>query len=94
MCRRREGERQKILEEYAGRVGELLSGEVQQVERGKIVVMLNGVNVNAHAGAATVTIAATVAFLAGLRHEPAPAPAHAEPAPVVATRTVAPQVTL
>jgi N utilization substance protein A len=37
----REGERQKILEEYAGRVGELLSGEVQQVERGKIVVMLN-----------------------------------------------------
>ena len=37
----REGERQKIMEEYAGRVGELLSGEVQQVERGKIVVMLN-----------------------------------------------------
>jgi N utilization substance protein A len=37
----REGERQKIMEEYAGRVGELLSGEVQQVERGKVVVMLN-----------------------------------------------------
>jgi transcription termination/antitermination protein NusA len=37
----REGERAKIMEEYAGRVGELLSGEVQQVERGKIVVMLN-----------------------------------------------------
>jgi transcription termination/antitermination protein NusA len=37
----REGERQKIVEEYAGRVGELLSGEVQQVERGKMVVMLN-----------------------------------------------------
>lgn len=37
----REGERQKIMEEYADRVGELLSGEVQQVERGKVVVMLN-----------------------------------------------------
>jgi N utilization substance protein A len=37
----REGERAKIMEEYEGRVGELLSGEVQQVERGKIVVMLN-----------------------------------------------------
>lgn len=37
----REGERNKIRDEYATRVGELLSGEVQQVERGKIVVMLN-----------------------------------------------------
>lgn len=37
----REGERQKIIDEYADRVGELLSGEVQQVERGKVVVMLN-----------------------------------------------------
>jgi transcription termination/antitermination protein NusA len=37
----REGERNKIMAEYAGRVGELLSGEVQQVERGKLVVMLN-----------------------------------------------------
>ncbi len=37
----REGERQKILDEYSHRVGELLSGEVQQVERGKLVVMLN-----------------------------------------------------
>src|SRR5690606_39325250 len=37
----REGERAKIVEAYAGRVGELLSGEVQQVERGKVVVMLN-----------------------------------------------------
>jgi N utilization substance protein A len=37
----REGERDKIRNEYAGKVGELLSGEVQQVERGKIVVMLN-----------------------------------------------------
>lgn len=37
----REGERQKVREEYEGRIGELLSGEVQQVERGKMVVMLN-----------------------------------------------------
>ncbi len=37
----REGERNKIRDEYESRVGELLSGEVQQVERGKIVVMLN-----------------------------------------------------
>jgi transcription termination/antitermination protein NusA len=37
----REGERNKIMEEYAGRVGELLSGEVQQVERGKLAVLLN-----------------------------------------------------
>jgi N utilization substance protein A len=37
----REGERQRIRDEYEDRVGELLSGEVQQVERGKMVVMLN-----------------------------------------------------
>ncbi|HEX6940154.1 MAG TPA: transcription termination factor NusA [Longimicrobiales bacterium] len=37
----REGERNRIREEFADRIGELLSGEVQQVERGKIVVMLN-----------------------------------------------------
>src|SRR5512145_2680095 len=37
----REGERTKICDEFSGRVGELLSGEVQQIERGKIVVMLN-----------------------------------------------------
>ena len=37
----REGERQKVREEFADRVGELLSGEVQQIERGKIVVMMN-----------------------------------------------------
>ncbi len=37
----REGERDRIREEFAHRVGELLSGEVQQVERGKIVVMIN-----------------------------------------------------
>ncbi|MFW6330109.1 MAG: transcription termination factor NusA [Gemmatimonadota bacterium] len=37
----REGERQRIRDEFAGRDGELLSGEVQQVERGKLVVLLN-----------------------------------------------------
>ncbi|MEX1257327.1 MAG: transcription termination factor NusA [Gemmatimonadota bacterium] len=37
----REGERDRVREEFAHRVGELLSGEVQQIERGKIVVMLN-----------------------------------------------------
>ena len=37
----REGERQRIRDEFADRISELLSGEVQQIERGKIVVMLN-----------------------------------------------------
>jgi len=37
----REGERTKIRDEFTGRVGELLSGEIQQIERGKLVVMLN-----------------------------------------------------
>ncbi|HET7040866.1 MAG TPA: transcription termination factor NusA [Gemmatimonadales bacterium] len=37
----REGERNRIRDEFAGKVGELLSGEIQQIERGKIVVMLN-----------------------------------------------------
>jgi transcription termination/antitermination protein NusA len=37
----REGERNKIRDEYANKVNDLLSGEVQQVERGKIVMMLN-----------------------------------------------------
>src|SRR5207245_8760889 len=37
----REGERSRIREEFSGKVGELLHGEVQQIERGKIVVMLN-----------------------------------------------------
>jgi transcription termination/antitermination protein NusA len=37
----REGERSRIREEFANKVGELLSGEVQQIERGKLVVMLN-----------------------------------------------------
>jgi N utilization substance protein A len=37
----REGERSRIREEFSGKVGELLLGEVQQIERGKIVVMLS-----------------------------------------------------
>ena len=37
----REGERTRIRDEFSNRVGELLSGEVQQIERGKLVVMLN-----------------------------------------------------
>ena len=37
----RENERDRIRDEYSDRIGELLSGEVQQMERGKIVVMLN-----------------------------------------------------
>src|SRR5438046_803755 len=36
----REGERTRIREEFSSKVGDLLSGEVQQIERGKIVVML------------------------------------------------------
>jgi N utilization substance protein A len=37
----REGERTRIRDEFTDKVGELLSGEVQQIERGKLVVMLN-----------------------------------------------------
>ncbi len=37
----RENERERIRDEFADRVGELLSGELQQIERGKLVVMLN-----------------------------------------------------
>jgi transcription termination/antitermination protein NusA len=37
----REGERTKIRDEFSTKVGELFSGEVQQIERGKLVVMLN-----------------------------------------------------
>jgi N utilization substance protein A len=37
----REGERTRIRDEFATRVGDLLSGEIQQIERGKLVVMLN-----------------------------------------------------
>src|SRR5687767_13662138 len=37
----REGERSRIRDEFSSKVGELLSGEVQQIERGKLVLMLN-----------------------------------------------------
>jgi transcription termination/antitermination protein NusA len=37
----RENERERIRDEFNGEVGELLSGEVQQTERGKLVVLLN-----------------------------------------------------
>src|SRR5881275_2318407 len=37
----REGERSKIRDEFSSRVGDLLSGEVQQIERGELVIMLN-----------------------------------------------------
>lgn len=37
----REGERNRIRDEFADKVGELLSGEIQQIERGKLVLMLN-----------------------------------------------------
>jgi N utilization substance protein A len=37
----REGERNRVREEFADKIGELLSGEVQAIERGKLVVMLN-----------------------------------------------------
>jgi N utilization substance protein A len=37
----REGERTRVREEFADRIGELLSGEIQQIERGKLVIMLN-----------------------------------------------------
>jgi N utilization substance protein A len=37
----REGERTRIREEFSDKVGELLSGEIQQIERGKLVIMVN-----------------------------------------------------
>jgi len=37
----RENERDRIRDEFADQIGELLSGEVQQTERGKLVVMMN-----------------------------------------------------
>src|SRR6187399_145161 len=37
----REGERNKIRDEFGNKVGELLSGEIQQIERGKLVLILN-----------------------------------------------------
>jgi len=36
----REGERDKIRDEFSDKIGELVTGEVQQVQRGKIVVMM------------------------------------------------------
>jgi transcription termination/antitermination protein NusA len=37
----REGERSRIREEFSDKIGDLLSGEIQQIERGKLVIMLN-----------------------------------------------------
>jgi transcription termination/antitermination protein NusA len=37
----RENERDRIRDEFTDQIGELLSGELQQIERGKLVVMLN-----------------------------------------------------
>jgi N utilization substance protein A len=37
----REGERSRIRDEFGDRVGELVSGEIQQMERGRLVVMVN-----------------------------------------------------
>lgn len=37
----REGERSRIREEFGNKVGELISGEIQQIERGRLVIMLN-----------------------------------------------------
>lgn len=37
----RENERDRIRDEFSDRIGELLSGELQQIERGKLRVMLN-----------------------------------------------------
>ena len=37
----REGERTRIREEFGNKIGDLLSGEIQQIERGKLVIMLN-----------------------------------------------------
>ncbi len=37
----REGERSRIRDEFGHRLGELVSGEVQQIERGRLVIMLN-----------------------------------------------------
>jgi N utilization substance protein A len=37
----REGERSRIRGEFGGKVGELVSGEIQQIERGRLVIMVN-----------------------------------------------------
>ena len=38
----REGERDRIRDEFSDRIGDFVTGEVQQIERGKIVVLLSG----------------------------------------------------
>jgi N utilization substance protein A len=38
----REGERDRIRDEYSDRIGDFVTGEVQQIERGKIVILLSG----------------------------------------------------
>jgi N utilization substance protein A len=37
----REGERSRIRDEFGDKVGDLLSGEIQQIERGRLVIMIN-----------------------------------------------------
>jgi N utilization substance protein A len=37
----RENERERIRDEFSDQIGELLSGEIQQIERGKLVLMMN-----------------------------------------------------
>ncbi|MCZ6916676.1 MAG: transcription termination factor NusA [Gemmatimonadetes bacterium] len=37
----REGERSRIREEFSDQIGDLLSGEIQQIDRGKLVIMIN-----------------------------------------------------
>lgn len=37
----RESERERVRDEFSDLIGELLSGELQQIERGKLVIMLN-----------------------------------------------------
>ncbi|MFQ5703900.1 MAG: transcription termination factor NusA [Gemmatimonadales bacterium] len=37
----REGERSRIRDEFGDRLGDLISGEIQQIERGRLVVMVN-----------------------------------------------------
>jgi len=37
----REGERTRIREEFSDRIGDLISGEIQQIERGKLVILVN-----------------------------------------------------
>ena len=37
----REGERSRIREEFGDKIGDLVSGEIQQIERGRLVIMVN-----------------------------------------------------